>query len=95
MKVDINMLNYGLNATTNAIFIDKYDCGGFKNETLIAKTKIVGFSQRASAIIVKAALNGRLAAGLGNAAEDIVAGEADIGGQRVRAVLGERRQGRH
>jgi hypothetical protein len=57
MKVDINLLNYGLNTTTNAIFIDKYDCGGFKNETLVAKTKIVGFSQRAGGIIAKAAIN--------------------------------------
>lgn len=53
-KLDANVINYGVNGTTNAIFIDKFDCGGFKNEALAIKTQINGFSQRVGGATVKA-----------------------------------------
>src|SRR5512139_409689 len=51
--------------------------------------------ETAAVRIVKTALNGRLTAGLRNAAEDIVAGESDIGSQRVRGsrLVGHREGG--
>jgi len=57
VKVDANIINYGLNGTTNAIFVDKFDCGLSAKKAVIKSDEIEGFSQRASGVIVKAALS--------------------------------------
>jgi hypothetical protein len=50
------ILYYALAATTNAIFLDKYDCGIGKGETLAVKTKIEGFTVRAAGVAATAAV---------------------------------------
>ncbi len=57
LKLDVNGANYGINGSTNAIFVDKFDCGGFKNEALITKNKINGLTVSVAGITSKAAVN--------------------------------------
>ena len=55
LKMDSNILNYGFHGSHNTFFIDKFDCGGFKNEALATKTKINGVSVRIAAVACKVA----------------------------------------
>jgi hypothetical protein len=56
-KLDTNIFNYGVNGTTNAIFIDKFDCGVTANKIIPQEGKITGFSQRVGVLAVKASVN--------------------------------------
>ena len=50
------ILYYALSATTNAIFLDKYDCGIGKGETLAIDHKIKGFTVKAAGVTATAAV---------------------------------------
>jgi len=54
MKVDVNGINYGVNGSTNAMFIEKLDCGVSKSEIGCSKDKITGVSKRVAGVTVKA-----------------------------------------
>jgi len=56
-KVDVNGANYGVNGSANAMFVEKFDCGGFKNEALVTKTKLNGLSMIVAGITTKAAVS--------------------------------------
>lgn len=56
-KLDVNGANYGVNGTTNAVFIEKMDCGFNKNEIGCAKNKWNGVSIVGAGLIAKAAVN--------------------------------------
>jgi len=56
-KLDVNGANYGVNGTTNAVFVEKMDCGFNKNEIGVAKDKWHGVSMVGAGVIAKAAVN--------------------------------------
>jgi hypothetical protein len=56
-KLDVNGANYGVNGTTNAVFVEKMDCGFNKNEIGCAKNKWNGVSIVGAGVIAKVAVN--------------------------------------
>jgi len=56
-KLDVNGANYGVNGTTNAVFVEKMDCGFNKNEIGCAKNKWHGVSMQGAGVIAKVAVN--------------------------------------
>ncbi len=72
------VLYYALAATTNAIFLDKYDCGIGKGETLAIDQKIEGFTVKAVGVASTAAVT----------AGKAVAAAAHAGGASVKFLGG-------
>lgn len=56
-KLDVNGANYGVNGTTNAVFVEKMDCGFNKNEIGCTKNKWNGVSIQGAGVIAKVAVN--------------------------------------
>ncbi len=56
-KLDVNGANYGVNGTTNAVFVEKMDCGFNKNEIDCTKNRWSGVSMQGAGVIAKVAVN--------------------------------------
>jgi hypothetical protein len=65
IKLDTNVLNIGCNGSHNTFFIEKYDCGVEKNDTLAITVKEKGLHFKVGGIVSKFVVNKTTAAASG------------------------------